>query len=461
VPDHRIHVYEVETDKLCSYAFPRSYYPVQHVWDREEQRLLAVETRRMDINIELPSSSSSGAPAGTGAGAAAGAAGDSKSSAPPALTKKPPAAAPASSSGAKPEIKTRGDSKDVKGGAAAAAAASASPATGASAAGPDSKDVKSAGGPAAGDEKDGGGGGGAGGGGSGVGTEAKLNAAEVTTLFATSDEGLLMQDSFGIDATRETLIGMDVPVIQFVYRPIEGDEDGDAPDGLPKVRRRIMRDFVGLDGVLTAETKRDLLQFSYQLTIGNMDEAYRAIKKISQVSIWENMAQMCVKTKRLDVAETCLGNMGNARGAKAVRLAKKEPERDAQVAMLAIQLGLLDDAERLYIECARWDLLVDLYMASGRWEDALKICAKYDRIHLKAVHYQYARHLEATGDAAAAIKHYEKSDTHRHEVPRMLFDAQHITDLEQYIKGSDDPHLLKWWAQYCESNGQYDEAIKY
>ena len=58
-------------------------------------------------------------------------------------------------------------------------------------------------------------------------------------------------------------------------------------------------------------------------------------------SVWENMARMCVKTKRLDVATVCLGNMGNARGAKALRESQKEPEYDARVAMLAIQLGML------------------------------------------------------------------------------------------------------------------------
>ena len=59
-------------------------------------------------------------------------------------------------------------------------------------------------------------------------------------------------------------------------------------------------------------------------TAGKLDEAYRAVKTIGSVSIWENMAQMCVKTKRLDVAEVCLGNMGHARGAAAVRESRKE-----------------------------------------------------------------------------------------------------------------------------------------
>jgi HEAT repeat protein len=50
---------------------------------------------------------------------------------------------------------------------------------------------------------------------------------------------------------------------------------------------------------------------------------------------------MCVKTKRLDVASVCLGNMKNARAAKALRKATKEPEHDARVAVLAVQLNML------------------------------------------------------------------------------------------------------------------------
>ena len=52
------------------------------------------------------------------------------------------------------------------------------------------------------------------------------------------------------------------------------------------------------------------------------------------------MAKMCVKSRRLDVASVCLGNMGHARGAKALREAVREPELDAKVAVLAIQLEL-------------------------------------------------------------------------------------------------------------------------
>lgn len=57
-------------------------------------------------------------------------------------------------------------------------------------------------------------------------------------------------------------------------------------------------------------------------------------------SVWESMAKISVKTKCLDVAKVCLGNMADARGAMALRQAAAEPELDAQVAVLAIHLQL-------------------------------------------------------------------------------------------------------------------------
>ena len=58
-------------------------------------------------------------------------------------------------------------------------------------------------------------------------------------------------------------------------------------------------------------------------------------------SVWENMARMCVKTQRLDVAAVCLGNMGNAGAARAIREARDIPEPEARLAVLAVQLGML------------------------------------------------------------------------------------------------------------------------
>jgi intraflagellar transport protein 140 len=70
---------------------------------------------------------------------------------------------------------------------------------------------------------------------------------------------------------------------------------------------------------------------------------------------------MSVKTRKLDVAEICIGNMKFARGSKAIRESKKEPELEAQLAMVAIQLGMISEAEKLYMSCKRYDLLNKMY----------------------------------------------------------------------------------------------------
>lgn len=69
--------------------------------------------------------------------------------------------------------------------------------------------------------------------------------------------------------------------------------------------------------------KNSILNFSFYLTSGNLDEAYKSVKSIQSSAIWEKMAIMCVKSKRLDVAEICIGNMKFARGARSIREAKK------------------------------------------------------------------------------------------------------------------------------------------
>ena len=111
--------------------------------------------------------------------------------------------------------------------------------------------------------------------------------------------------------------------------------------------RKPMKDFSGLENV-SEEIKQSIMNFSFYLTVGNMDEAYNSVRNIKNNNVWNNMAQMCVKTKRLDVAQVCLGNMRFARGAKAAREAEKEREPEARIAMVAIQLNMIDDAKELY-----------------------------------------------------------------------------------------------------------------
>jgi intraflagellar transport protein 140 len=56
------------------------------------------------------------------------------------------------------------------------------------------------------------------------------------------------------------------------------------------------------------------------------------------------------------------------------------PELDARVGLVAVQLGLTDDAARLFSSCERWDLVEQLHEASGGWQEALQAATKRDRL---------------------------------------------------------------------------------
>ena len=97
--------------------------------------------------------------------------------------------------------------------------------------------------------------------------------------------------------------------------------------------------------------------------------------------------------------------------------------------MVAIQLGHLDEAECIYRECRRYDLLNQLWQCSGQWKRALALARRHDRLNLKTTHYQYAKALERAAEYDAALEQYEASGAHLTEVPRMLQGAGRIREL--------------------------------
>ncbi|CAE7667243.1 Ift140, partial [Symbiodinium sp. KB8] len=289
--------------------------------------------------------------------------------------------------------------------------------------------------------------------GEGVG-DAGSSTVEVFTFFATTsaDAALRVQNCTRLPPRCASLAGVDVPNIMY----IAAGADLDTP-----IRAVPLRDFVGMHDA-DADTRTALLDFSYYMATGNMDAAYQAVKVVDNPAVWTNMAHMCVKSKRLDVAQVCLANMGHIRGLRALRHAMaQEPEHDAAVAMLAIQLGLLPDAAKLYQSAGRFDLLNTLYQRAGLWERAIGVAETKDRIHASTTHFAVARHLEAIADFRGATEQYEKAGVALQEVPRMLVDAQRLRELRDFVNSSDDPAVWLWWGQFLESNGEPDRAIAY
>jgi hypothetical protein len=51
-----------------------------------------------------------------------------------------------------------------------------------------------------------------------------------------------------------------------------------------------------------ATTRAALVEFSYRLALGRPEEAFRAVAAVRSMGVWQGMAHMAIKSKRLDVA---------------------------------------------------------------------------------------------------------------------------------------------------------------
>ncbi len=56
-------------------------------------------------------------------------------------------------------------------------------------------------------------------------------------------------------------------------------------------------------------TRRALLDFSYHLAVGSLEEAFRAVRGVRNMAVWRSMAHLSIRNKRLDIAGGCGGAM--------------------------------------------------------------------------------------------------------------------------------------------------------
>ena len=138
--------------------------------------------------------------------------------------------------------------------------------------------------------------------------ESKYMGRDYLTFFSTTQTGIKYQDTYHWSIYVLGIMSLRIPFLYMIDRRKDSYSS----------KRTVLHDFVKLN-YEDEVVKNSILNFSFHLTAGNLDEAYKSVKSIQNPVIWEKMAAMCVKSKRLDVAEICIGNMRFARGARSIR----------------------------------------------------------------------------------------------------------------------------------------------
>ncbi len=134
-------------------------------------------------------------------------------------------------------------------------------------------------------------------------------------------------------------------------------------------------------------------------------------------------------------------------------------ESDAvQLAALAVSLGLDSEAEVLYRSVGRLDLVVELLQAQGRFDHAIQFCEKNARVQVGPAHHALGRYLELMGHRDGAATEYERADSARAELPRMLAESAQAA-LIRVLDQSADPALAEWMGLYLQSKKAMREAV--
>ncbi len=275
---------------------------------------------------------------------------------------------------------------------------------------------------------------------------------EFFVCFYSSENGVHHIESHKINREYQGVFGLDIPNVFFISSMTD-------PVTKSSITEKKFQFFHGLEN-LDETTKHSLIEFTILMSCGKLDEAYKIVKNIKSGNIWENMAHICIKTKRLDVLEVCLSNMRFERGIRAFREARHEKEPEAKLAMVAMHLNMIDEAKELLQECNRWDVLIHFYITIGEYEQAVNTAKENDRINLQNTYFRIAQHYEQIDDIDEAMKYYKLSNCDSREIPRMLISKNKIELLEKSLSDSNNNVSLLWWASYLESKGDFDKALE-
>ncbi|XP_074602669.1 intraflagellar transport protein rempA [Brevipalpus obovatus] len=288
-----------------------------------------------------------------------------------------------------------------------------------------------------------------------------VQAKGFLTVFISNSEDLsIKMYSQTCMEPRTRVIGFQIPYVYLYQERTEETEE--------RIYHHLLDEFSGL----SSDVMRIMIDF---LTARNVD-LNKVIQSLGNTSngdggsesnqkIWLNLARISVKCRDIRTGQYCMSRLKNCRvvaDVKARLISDHGDDRHA-LALLAMNLGLHSEAEEFLRECGNNLALSSYYQSRNEWQKALD-CV--DKLNYKNVCYKFAKHLEIEeNNLREAIKYYELSGTHVFEVPRMLFDTEDTSLLENYCT-SDEPmasddriKLIRWWGQYCESLGDINQAL--
>jgi intraflagellar transport protein 140 len=278
-------------------------------------------------------------------------------------------------------------------------------------------------------------------------TRSKMETkSRILTLFVSENLSINVHTDNNNIRRFLKLISINVPSRLFVSKVTA--ESGSLNVG--KLFKTPLEGYEDLEATTSAESLSALVDFDYYLTVSDLDKAYFCILQLKNNATWFRLAKVSIAQNRVDIAERCLVKLGNGLGVAAVRKADKE----VALAEAAIQLGMLNEAENLYKQWDRHDLLCDLYRRQDRWREAFSIANSCTTEQSLKIHHN--QKLEFSGQQDEFLSNNASSFASKKAKLKQLILSHNPVD--SYLRQENDLQLFQWYAAYIESTGDLRKA---
>ena len=282
------------------------------------------------------------------------------------------------------------------------------------------------------------------------------SSKEILFIFVSIAEGLKLYEKQPAPINFNALISSKCP---YIFEAAKGDT------GIITATRGPLPVFYDQDlDSLTALDKQKLtsamMHFAFEVTFGHLEKALAHAKSLGKTTPWDSIVAMCIKSSRLDLAKTCLGMAGKASILSHLRKPlSNNPDIDKKkkLAFLAMNFKLAALAEKIYSEINDHPAIEYLMTSQNKWQEVLEFSLKHDRIAEKNLRFKYASYLKQTGSWEDAVKEFEASGTHQHEVPLMY--AEKPREFADTILSRKEYQI--WLGRSAEAQNDLTTAFEY
>uniref|UniRef100_A0A8C0VEY6 Intraflagellar transport 140 n=1 Tax=Cyanistes caeruleus TaxID=156563 RepID=A0A8C0VEY6_CYACU len=279
----------------------------------------------------------------------------------------------------------------------------------------------------------------------------------IISFFSTEEHGLLLQDSFPLPSSYQVLLGIEVPHYYFakklcfqrgcLYKPLGEAEKAASESGSgtvsQMVARRPMRDFIGL-GDCDSTTQDAMLNFSYYLTAGDMDEAFKSIKLIKsyEESDTHRFEVPRMLSEDLQALENYINKM-------------KDKSLWKWWAQYLESQSDMESALKYYALAQDYFSLVRVHCFQGNIQKAAEIANETGN---GAASYHLARQYESQEDIKQAVHFYSRAQAFNNAI--RLCKANNLDDQLMNLALLSSPEDMIEAACYYEEKGdQMDRAV--